>query len=631
MMAPAGHDEKDRAAVAFLSLALLLILLVPHLSRIRHASLYGDDVQRIADLQARPLSALWFRPFNEHMAPFFETVTWATWQAAGRELTGAPLAFTLASYVPFVLCLVWLERLVRIESGSRATALAATVLFGLSPLSAETVFWYSASSFTWALFWTLVVLRCAASTGETPGRVRRSGLLLGALLAPACSGIGILAGPLGSLRLAGDRRDSRPGRLAVALPAIGSLLYLAICSAFRYRSIIHSGLRRNSEIAAGLLHALLAPTARLLPGTFGFYDADAWLSPRLDLVLTVLGLTAILGWGIRSRHRGLIATALGLVLGGYALTYPFRNQDGAYWLFRTERYHLFPQLGLVLLIALGARRWLGRFDRSRLEALVAATVLAVFLLAIHGGRFETVARRYHFPEQRRTLAALERLGTLCRERNVARQECVAALDPVWSYWFQPEFNGLSMLPAPTEVSGWPDPQLRQTLLAQLTPADCKALWGGMDVSPYLRPLEDLAGDLPDCVAVGRLVETDHSRCTQRPLGKGMREYIRTGRPAYLEFELTPPESSKRDGPGAPRFLCLPCGPSSRPVEIWWTSGSEPWSPSRSVRLGTRPRPSPREWVIPLDRVPQWDPNDASRIRIGINAGPIALGAPRLLR
>jgi hypothetical protein len=630
-MTPADRDRIHRAAVVLLIPVFIAILVVPHLSRIRHASIYSDDVQRIADLQTRPLSALWFRPFNEHMAPFYETVSWLTWQVAGRDLTHAPLAFTLASYVPFVLCLGLLAWWVRFETSSLTTALTSTVLFGLSPLYAETVFWYSASGFTWALFWTMIALLGAGSAEGARGRAHRLGLLIGSLLAPACSAVGLLAGPLGTLRLAAGRRDRQRGWFTVVIPTTGTLIYLAVCSAFRYYHVIKSGIYRDSDIAGGLLLALRAPTARLMPGTFGFHDVDLWLPPSLNLALTGLGLIAIIPWATRSPQRGLIAAALGLILGGYALTYPFRNHHGAHWLFQNERFHLFPQLGLVVLIALVARRWLSRFDQRPLAGLVVATGLAVLLLGIHIGRFENLVRTYRFPEQRRTLAALERLGVICRARNVARQQCIAALEPVWTHWFQPEYNGLWMVPAPTQVSGRPDLQVQQILLEQLTATERKALWGGMDISRYLSSTEDLVGASPDCVAVGRLVETDHAHCGQLPLGMGMRQYTMTGWPAYLEFELTPPESSKGAGPSSPRFLCLPCGPSPEPLEIWWAKRGERWSSARCVRFRPDPKQSPREWAFPLDRIPHWDPTDAGRIRIRFVAAPIAIGEPRLLR
>ena len=66
------------------------------------------------------------------MAPVFQAVSWLTWQLAGGRLVNAPTAFTLASYVPFVLVLGLLGGLVRAETGSLATALASLALFSLT-------------------------------------------------------------------------------------------------------------------------------------------------------------------------------------------------------------------------------------------------------------------------------------------------------------------------------------------------------------------------------------------------------------------------------------------------------------------------------------------------------------------
>jgi hypothetical protein len=354
------------------------------------------------------------------------------------------------------------------------------------------------------------------------------------------------------------------------------------------------------------------------------------------LALTGFGLIATIVWAARSPKRGQIATALGLILGGYLLTYPFRYRFYTRWLLWQDRLHLFPQLGLVLLLALGARRWLRRFDAHRLAGLAVSASLGIILLAVQLGRFEDRVRQtYRIPEQRRTLAALERLGSLCRAGNVSQAQCVAALAPVWARWFQIEFNGLWMVPAPIKVSGpaRSDTQVHQLLLKQLSMTERQALWGGLDVSRYLKSTEDLAGADSNCMAVGRLVETDHTYSVRLPYGMGMRRYTMTGWPAYVDFELTPPESSNQadTGAGAPRFLCLPCGPSPEPLELWWAHGGADWSPLRCVRFRPDARESPREWALPLDQIPHWDPADAGRIRIRFVAGPVAIGEPRLLR
>src|SRR4051794_608837 len=86
-----------RSTEVLLLAAGVVASLVTYLGRLKHPSLYTDDVVRIAQLQTSPLRQLLFLPFNEHMAPLFQGLSWLTWQLAGEELSRAPLAFTLVS------------------------------------------------------------------------------------------------------------------------------------------------------------------------------------------------------------------------------------------------------------------------------------------------------------------------------------------------------------------------------------------------------------------------------------------------------------------------------------------------------------------------------------------------------
>src|SRR5947209_1948665 len=119
----AARSRAEGPIVGALAVAFIVVCLAPHLDRLTHPSLYADDVVRVAQLQANPLGALLFRPFNEHVAPCFEAVSWLTWALAGRRLTAAPRAFTLAAFVPFGLASALLGRLVRREVGSTTAAL----------------------------------------------------------------------------------------------------------------------------------------------------------------------------------------------------------------------------------------------------------------------------------------------------------------------------------------------------------------------------------------------------------------------------------------------------------------------------------------------------------------------------
>jgi hypothetical protein len=113
-----------RIAVTATTVMLLLTLcFLPWAKHLRReASLLGDDTQRVEDLQLKPLSALLFRPFNEHLAPVFETVSWIAWQAAGRSVEHAAWTFTVASYLPFLLCVIGIGIVARRGFGSWTAA-----------------------------------------------------------------------------------------------------------------------------------------------------------------------------------------------------------------------------------------------------------------------------------------------------------------------------------------------------------------------------------------------------------------------------------------------------------------------------------------------------------------------------
>src|SRR5207248_557478 len=112
------------------------------------------------------LGGILFEPFNEHLAPLFQSVSWLTWQFTGARLARAPLAFTLASYLPFGLTLGLLAWVLRRETRSTAAALAGLAVFAVSWLAVETVYWYSASSFMWSLLATLAAWSATGPSGR---------------------------------------------------------------------------------------------------------------------------------------------------------------------------------------------------------------------------------------------------------------------------------------------------------------------------------------------------------------------------------------------------------------------------------------------------------------------------------
>ena len=291
------------------------------------------------------------------------------------------------SYVPFLLCLGLLGRVIRRELGSTTTALVAVAAFSLSSLDSEVIYWYSASSFSWALLWTLLALGFAGSASRSGGGRGAGGL---------GDGLGDGPGLLGDRppgrarsRRSGWALDARPrsprmGRLAWIVPPMGTVAYLAVCAAFRYQDVLSSSVERRADFGSGMIYVLCAPTNVLLPGLLGLNPVELGPSLPLNLGLAALGLVGILAWAIRSPHRSMILGGLWLVLCGYAMTYCFRTQRfGAAWLFRVERYHLFPMVGFTFWTALASRRWLGRYDGRPLASLAVANVVAALLLATH--------------------------------------------------------------------------------------------------------------------------------------------------------------------------------------------------------------------------------------------------------
>jgi hypothetical protein len=622
-----------RASIALVAVSFLAICLAPHLGRLSDPSLFSDDVGRIAQLQTMPIRTLLFRPFNEHVAPVFELVSWVTWQLAGRRLTHAPAAFTAAALVPFLLCLVALGSLVRRESGSATAALAAVAAFSLSTVHVEAAWWYSASSFTWALLGTLLAWLCVLRSLGLKSDARPVGSIgwwmaaaLAALVAPACSAIGLLAGPVAALR--GVQDSQGPGRrrafAAGMIPLAGTILYLILASQVRYHAILTQSVERNLDIRTAVLCTLRAPFDVLASGLLGLENADRWLGGGTDLVLGALLLVGTLAWGLRSPLRPLLLGGLALMLGGYGLTYSVRNFFGPHWLMEVQRYHLFPQLGFVLVLVGVSLPWLARFDARQRSALLFATVLASLLLVAHRPMMRLRARAYRFPDQARTLKALERLEGLCREHRITRGQALAALDPIRPRWFPHDSNALTMLAESVPTPGLPDDRVRPRLLAALSLAEREALCGGMAAAPYLRPASESSET--GAMSVGRFVGA-LGNCQ---VGPGDR-YLARG-PAYLEFQMNDSTHRDHDSIADPRMLCIPGFDPEGKLEVWWTGEGARWSETRSLRWQPVSEGPTGQWAIPLDRLPHWSPSRADRIRLVVRSvGTVAVKAPRLLR
>jgi hypothetical protein len=602
------------------ALAFLAVCLGPYLARLRNPSLYADDIDRVAQLRESTLGALLFAPFNEHMAPLFQLVSWLTWGLVGRSLARAPLAFTLASYAPFLLALVVLARLLRLETSSRAAALAGVAVFSVSWLAIESVYWYSASSFMWALLATMVAWLGAA--GAADPAPRRSSLPIAsaaAALAPAFSAVGLLAGPIAALRASTGGGRLRSRLPAVAAPMAGMALYLTVCGAFRYHDVVAASLERQANFGPGLVAAVKAPAEALIPALFGFQPRPTrgvWSLVSLTLVaagIAALGVRAVRSAG----DRPMIAGGLALILGGYALVFCARPDVDGHPALLVQRYHLFPMLGLAVLLAPVFRRALGRWDARPVSALWVVTGLSAVLLVAHASEMRGRARFLRYPDQARTLAAIDRLGAACARLGVPRAQALAALDPIETEWTPPGRNALVLLPPGADRPALPDAAVKPALLAALSASDRRSVCGGMDATPYIRPVG--ATETAD-VAVGRRV----GLFRVREAGPG--RLVAAGWPAFVEFAMDAcgPASDAR----ALRLTFEGDAPAGL-VEVWWRGDRGRWTETRSVRLNPRPG---RAWLLPLGQLPHWAPSDAARVRLLFHApGNLAAAAPRLVR
>lgn len=584
------------------------ICFVPFLSRLRWPSIYADDVVRLSQLQTETLGGMLFQPFNEHVAPLFQLVSWLTWQLAGRSLANLPLAFTLASFVPFLLTLGMLHKVMRRETGSDATAFACVALFALSWLAVETVYWYSASSFMWSLFLTLVAWSGSSGTGAR----HRATALLSAACAPAFSMIGILAGPAAAVRaLIGDG-SRRP--LESLAPLAGTVLFLAAYTMGQGGRVASASGPTSATAFVGLIEASRAPAASLLPAVFAIktIPTSGWTGPALSAATAVVAVGLLVRVIKERDERALIGGGLFLISGGYVLTFCARAGDPAVTLLETQRYHLFPMLGLVFL----AGSWLRRafaFESRRPElALLVSTAFTVLLLVIHQGEMNRRARFLRFPDQHATLAALDRLASSCARSGITRDQARVALDPVETAWTPVGYNIFNMLSGCARTSRVPDQVVKSAILATLSPSDRRSLCGGMDATPYL-----IARKAVETGRSGRLTSRFRLRTTETG------QLVSDGWPSFLEYEMD------GDGASTSTLNLTVDSDTGGLLELWWRGEAERWSETRSIRLHPR---SGGDWNLALEKIPHWDPAGARRLRILFHdAGPVSSVAPRLIR
>jgi hypothetical protein len=179
-------------------------------------------------------------------------------------------------------------------------------------------------------------------------------------------------------------------------------------------------------------------------------------------------------------------------------------------------------------------------------------------------------------------------------------------------WTPEGYSMFLMLGPGADVPRVTDDQVKSTLLAALSPSDRRSICGGMDATAFLRP--DSGGGLG---SQGR----ESARFGVRDDGAG--RLISTGWPSFVEYDMGGSDPARAKS----LRLSLDRSPAGL-VEVWWRGDRERWSETRSIRL--RPH-RVGVWLLPLDRLPHWDPSDARRVRLLFHSpGPVSTEAPGFL-
>ena len=350
------------AAVALYGRALLFPVLVQ------------DDFQILARswTWAKTVDGLWL-PNNEHAMPLGRLLTFAVARLAGRP-TGLPLAAVLAGVVGLLPALGLTYLFVRRELGHPFYGLAALILFGVSSVYQQAVYWFAASFSVYALDALLLALLAAQRYRQTRRIQWLFVCVVCCALAPCWFGSGVLAGPLCCLYLLpGEGAESRTAaRIGSRLaPLLGTAAFLAVSLPLTAPIIQHlehyhdKTALESFQPLTGAWYTMRSVVDNLALGAFGVTGVTVG-SVAAPLIFAAL-VAAGGWWAYRSPRRRLALLGAGLIFGSYLLIYSARatwSYDGAAMFTPSwSRYHLQPQLGLTLLICGGLPAWEGRWFR----------------------------------------------------------------------------------------------------------------------------------------------------------------------------------------------------------------------------------------------------------------------------
>lgn len=352
--------------------------------------IYYDDFQILTQSWTwqRTWDGLWV-PQNEHAMPLGRLFCFALEGFAGR-LPMVPFLTCLVGPLALLLGLWLLYVFVRREMGHPFYAVLAIVLFAVTSVYHQAVWWFAASFAILSLDTMLLGLLAAQRWRQTGRGFYLDLAVLACLLAPGWFALGILAGPLCCLYLLvpGQRHNlSRSTRHWTLLPLAGTALFLALSLPRTAEAILHTDhYGDHTAVEAFRPWTGLEYTARSLVDNLalGLVGVTGVALPWWCIVVIVPAVVAVgIWWWRQASDRRLMLLGLGLIGSTYMLCYSAR----ALWEYGRmveptfARYHLLPHLGLVLFFCGGlparADRW---FTLDATGALTARQQRLLYLL-----------------------------------------------------------------------------------------------------------------------------------------------------------------------------------------------------------------------------------------------------------
>ena len=327
--------------------------------------IFYDDFQILTQSWTwqRTCEGLWV-PQNEHAMPLGRLFCFVLESLAGR-LPVLPFLTCLVGPLALLLGLWLLYVFVRREMGHPFYAVLVVVLFAVTSVYHQAVWWFAASFAVLSLDTILLGLLAAQRWRQTGRGLYLDLTFLACLLAPGWFALGILAGPLCCLYLlpvgaasraapSGSGSARRTYRHWTLLPLGGTALFLAISLPRTANAIMHT-YHYGDQTAVeafqpriGLEYTARSIVDNLVLGLFGVTG----VALPMWCVVPILALVVAMGiwwWRQASDHR-LMLLGLGLIGSTYMLCFSARSLWDYICMVNPifSRYHMVPHLGLVL-------------------------------------------------------------------------------------------------------------------------------------------------------------------------------------------------------------------------------------------------------------------------------------------